>query len=538
MKIKITLISLLLFLFVDHIYSQATEEWVARYDSSGVDQLYDMVVDTAGNVYVTGASIQGSATTDFLTIKYNSSGVKQWEKVYNGTSDSQDRSYAITVDTSGNVYVTGSVGYDNSIVTIKYNSLGDSLWVRSYTGPRTGHNWTYPTSIFVDDSGYVYVTGSSEGMTGVHGLFQDYTTIKYSPLGVQKWVARHNGAGTDDDVINSMTVDASGNVYVTGYSGGGSTGSADSYGDITTIMYNSLGSIVWSTTFAGAGTSSDEGKMIRLDNLGNVYVTGTTYTSSGAGKDIVTIKYNAGGTELWTTFYNGPGSDADEGIALVVDSLHNVYVTGNTYYSSVNGFDMVTIKYDSLGAEQWDKNVNGSANGSDASEAIMLDEEGNIYVLGTTVNTTTAEDFQILKYNPAGTELWQTKYTNSNGVGNQEYAVALQVDEDNNVYAAGMSTLDFAVAKYSQATGMEERRGKLSFTIFPNPCKGIFSIKNGNTGFDAIEIYNLLGEKIYETSNLKPQTSNEIDLTNELKGIYFVKVIFGDQNCTKKIVIQ
>jgi len=402
MKTTITLNTVVMFLFIIQASAQPTEKWVARYNGGGVDQLYDMTVDRSGNVYVTGASIQGAAfTSDFLTVKYNSSGVKQWEKAYNGIASSDDRAYVIAVDALGNVYITGGTGYNNSIVTIKYNSLGDTIWIRSYKGTGSGHNWIFPTSIFVDDSGYVYVAGTSERSFSLHGLTQDYTILKYSPSGVQEWVERYNGPGDDADCVNSMDIDSLGNVYVTGSAGGGSTGSADSYNDITTIKYNASGTLLWKKTYIGPGMSSDEGSMITLDNLGNVYVIGTSHG------DIITIKYANDGTELWKKFYDGPESSTDKGTVLIVDRIHNVIVTGKSYYSPTNGFDIITIKYDSVGTQLWAKNFNGSANGSDAAQKIALDNDGNIYVLGTTVNTTTSDDYQLIKYNPAGTQLWE-----------------------------------------------------------------------------------------------------------------------------------
>lgn len=214
------------------------------------------------------------------------------------------------------------------------------------------------------------------------------------------------------------------NLYVTGYAGGGSTGSSDSYNDITTIKYNPLGDTLWKKTFIGPGTSSDEGSKITLDDVGNVYV------------------------------------------------------TGKSYYGVSNGFDIITIKYDSIGTELWAKNFNGSDNGNDISEAITLDDNGNIYVLGTTVNTTSNEDYQIIKYNASGTQLWENRYTNSNGSGNQEYAVSIFVDEWDNIYAAGMSILDYAIVKYSQTTGVEEVQGQFTVTISPNPSNGNFFIEN------------------------------------------------------------
>src|SRR4029453_19167782 len=80
---------------------------------------------------------------------------------------------------SGNVYVTGTshggLGAYDDYATIKYNSLGDTLWVQRYNGP--GNAGDAATSIAVDGSGNVYVTGYSAG----NGQM-DYATIKYSQI--------------------------------------------------------------------------------------------------------------------------------------------------------------------------------------------------------------------------------------------------------------------------------------------------------------------------------------------------------------------
>ncbi|MBK6772393.1 MAG: SBBP repeat-containing protein [Ignavibacteria bacterium] len=76
------------------------------------------------------------------------------------------------------------------------------------------------TSLAVDGSGNVYVTGYSTGS----GQRFDYATIKYNSSGVQQWVARYNGPGNSIDYANSLAVDGSGNVYVTGISDGSGTG--------------------------------------------------------------------------------------------------------------------------------------------------------------------------------------------------------------------------------------------------------------------------------------------------------------------------
>jgi hypothetical protein len=174
------------------------------------------------------------------------------------------------------------------------------------------------SSIAVDGSGNVYVTGVSVGSA----TSWDYCTIKYNSSGVQQWVARYNGPGNGVDEAYSIAVDGSGNVYVTGYSNGSGTGD-----DYCTIKYNSSGVQQWVARYNGPGNSGDEAKSIAVDGSGNVYVTGYS-KGSVTSDDYCTIKYNSSGVQQWVARYNGPGNDWDAARSIAVDGSGNVYVTG------------------------------------------------------------------------------------------------------------------------------------------------------------------------------------------------------------------
>jgi hypothetical protein len=162
------------------------EAWVSHY-ASGLATAYDrataVTVDGAGNVYVTGYSSNSSFGVDYITVKYDGSGVQVWIAMYNGPGNGDDIATALAVDASGNVYVTGrsygsGTGYDYA--TVKYNSAGVQQWVARYNGP--GNSWDRASALAVDGSGNVYVTGYSEG----YG-WRVYTTIKYvqTPVSVK-----------------------------------------------------------------------------------------------------------------------------------------------------------------------------------------------------------------------------------------------------------------------------------------------------------------------------------------------------------------
>jgi Beta-propeller repeat. len=232
---------------------------------------------------VTGYSAGSDSGNDYATIKYNSSGQEQWVARYNGPSNSDDYAKAIGIDGSGNVYVTGSslgsgTGFDYA--TVKYNSSGQEQWVTRYNGPANEDD--EPSAIAVDASGNVHVTGYSTGS----GTGYDYTTIKYDASGTETWVARYNGAANLLDIANAIALDASGNVYVTGWSVGLGTGY-----DYATVKYDSSGQEQWVARYNGTGNDDDQAYAIAVDSSANVYVTGYAIDADGVS-DYTTIKYS------------------------------------------------------------------------------------------------------------------------------------------------------------------------------------------------------------------------------------------------------
>ena len=123
--------------------------WVARYSGGGQEEAYALAVDSSGNVYVTGTRNADVNGFDYLTVKYDPNGDLVWESGYNGPSNGSDIAYAIALDNVGNVYVTGT-SYDNSTsndyLTIKYNSSdGNQLWATRYNG--SGNDYDAACSI-------------------------------------------------------------------------------------------------------------------------------------------------------------------------------------------------------------------------------------------------------------------------------------------------------------------------------------------------------------------------------------------------------
>ncbi|MFN2394238.1 MAG: SBBP repeat-containing protein, partial [Bacteroidales bacterium] len=267
--------------------------WVASSEGNAFIKSY-LTIDASGNVYITGGMYWSETGLDFITIKYNRKGEEQWIARYNGPGNDWDVPNAIALDASGNVYVTGEskgqgTGYDYA--TIKYNNEGEELWVARYNGP--GNDADHAAAIAVDTSGNVYITGASKGSE----TDSDYTTIKYNNEGGEQWVARYNGPGNGYDYAFALALDASGNAYVTG----ASIGSETDY-DYATVKYNSEGEEQWLARYNGPGNDWDVADALTLDASGNVYVTGYS-VGSETDSDYTTIKYNNEGGEQWVARY-------------------------------------------------------------------------------------------------------------------------------------------------------------------------------------------------------------------------------------------
>lgn len=418
--------------------------WVRHYISGlvpGKDEATDVAVDRFGNVYVTGRSQGLDTWYDYATIKYDSDGKQKWMARYNDPYNDHDFATAIAVDHDGNVFVTGmSRTFPSSdYVTIMYTAEGTQEWIAVYDGP--GKGWDYPNAICVDSLGNIYVTGQSEGP----GTDNDYATIKYNPNGVEEWAARYNGPANRSDASNALGIDSAGSIYVTGKSQ-----ETDSVSNYVTIKYSPDGIQEWLVRFDGWDRSHNSAKAIVIDTSGNVYVTGRSgglYPNS----DYDTIKYSSEGVEQWVAFYDGPERSSDEPVAIVVDRFGNIYVTGDSEGSS-RACHYATVKYDSDGIQQWVTQYDGPGNGEDRVKGLAVDGFGNVCVAGRSEGANTDRDYTTIKYNSAGEQQWVIR---KDGYGNSfDWATALAIDRFSNVCVTGISEgfnsgHDYATVKYN-----------------------------------------------------------------------------------------
>ncbi|MEO0101145.1 MAG: SBBP repeat-containing protein [candidate division WOR-3 bacterium] len=263
--------------------SNGVQELVLRGLFGGSYALgHAVAVDDKGNIYLGGTRYTSFSHYDYLTAKFRPAfPYLRWNQFYNGPANGDDYLFGMAIDNEGNVYVTGrSDGVYRDYATIKYDSSGLIQWVKRYDGPANYRDEA--RAIAVDGGGNVYVTGGSYTTTTNF----DLVTIKYASSGEEEWVVRYNGLSNDDDYGHAIALDESGNVYVTGYS----TGSGTDW-DYITIKYNSSGEEQWIERYDGIG-HTDCAYAITLDINGNVYVTGYS-TGFDGNFDYLTIKYGS-----------------------------------------------------------------------------------------------------------------------------------------------------------------------------------------------------------------------------------------------------
>lgn len=318
-----------------------TELWVSIFSGTGnsFDAATAIAVDQSGNAYVTGRTIpQGSVSSNYTTLRYSTTGVEQFVVDYDGPSSGEDIARGLVLDDNGFIYVTGT-SLDNiglfDYATLKYDPAGNQLWLQRYDGP--GNDFDEAVDIKVDAALNIYVTGSSRATN--MGNSEDITTINYDQGGVQLWVGRYDGPANDLDLASALAVDSAGNSYVCG-----SVTAANGFTDFATLKYSPGGDLEWAALFDGPQSLDDVATGIALDASGNVYVTGFV-TGNNSMFDFATIKYTAAGVQHWVIFYDGPLGLVDKPASIVVNTSGNVYVTGSSSGTLIQNTDFVTIKY-------------------------------------------------------------------------------------------------------------------------------------------------------------------------------------------------
>ena len=520
--------------------------WARQAGGNGYDQGMAIALDNQANQYVSGyftgtadfgtTSLTSSGDYDVFTAKLDPAGNILWAVRAGG--ELSDQAFAIAVDASANVYVSGYFRGTAQFGTVtlsdngmyqafvsKLDTNGNFLW--TVQGGGTSDDIGY--DLVVDPDSNVFVTGYFQGsanfgpITLVSNGSKDVFAAKLDAAG--NWLWATGAGGIYSDFGNGISLDSSGNCYITGSfhlaaSIGAFNLTSSGGDDIFVAKLDNTGNILWAVK--AGGISTDWGLDLALDNAGNAYITGIfndaatfgscSLTSAGLG-DIFAAKLDPSGNFLWAV--RAGGTDNDFGYSIAVDVSSNVYVTGyfsgtvafgSTNLSSIDDVpDIFVAGLDSNG--NFLSAVQAGGSGPDRGQGIATDSSGNIFVTGYFWYTS--------QFGPASISSQQ----------NQDIFVAK--------LASGMSIDDDHAGDVSALSCL--------YSAFPNPFhRGDTAhikarIAESETG--TLTLYNLRGQ-IISSQELR-SGNHELNLnSNKLPtGLYLYNLRTRSVNVTGKLVL-
>ena len=419
-------------------------EFSTYLGGSGSEDGFDnmgIALDSAGNIYIAGTSdsadfpttgdIQDQfvALADAVVVKLDPSASSILYATYLG-GDGLDAGQAIAVDGAGNAYVGGftnsadfptqaplqaTIGGNFDGFVAKIDPAGSALVYSTYIG---GSERDFVLGIDVDDAGQVYMTGDVESqdfplanaLQPVWGGVWDSWAAKLTAAGDALIFSTYLGGSFADSGLD-IKADADGFVYVTGFTISPDFPVANAFqdteaGDVDAyvLKLEPDGSAFVYSTYLG-GTNTDRAVGIDIDNFGNAYVVGDTFSvdfpsinaisAFGGFSDAYIAKFDPTGGVAYTTFLGG--AVADHGLAIAADASGNVHITGMTFSHTfpqvspvqdgiAGDVDAIVVTLDASGTRTVFSTFLGGSSG-ERGLGIAADAAGNIVVVGDTFSS-------------------------------------------------------------------------------------------------------------------------------------------------------
>ncbi len=373
--------------------------------------------------------------------------LKQWVSPNTGGTSSEITAIDSKSNSTGTkFYHLGrkNNGSDNDLVLACVNATGGTDWEISYNSGSED----LPVSLAIDNSGNLYCFLNSS----VSGIMKG-RIIKYNSSGAVQWNNTYGGlAGL---TINHGAIDASGNIYYTGYFMQTST-----LGNISTAKINSAGTTLWTMNNNASGYL-DAGRYVAIDGTGNVYVAGYTHPTTGASTDWRMLKYSSAGTQLFA--YSANYNSIDTATIIAFDGANNVFFAGvgsngidyNVYYRKYNSAGSLVYGSPSLGISAADNRVQ-----------MVCDPLNNVMVAFAKANNND-NYITVSKYTSGNVQSWSTDveplFSASTGNGFKNRPKALLVDSDSSwlylgsqggaVFSSGYYNKGFVVTRLDLSTG-------------------------------------------------------------------------------------
>ncbi len=448
-------------------FAAATGEllWQTRYNGPGnlTDTPGKLVIDAAGNPSVIGSSdtqIIPPATvlTEMFAIKLDAAtGAIRWDKHFTGPIKNA-RGTCIAARPGGNVIVSAgfssAVGSGGDVYLAEYDSAtGAAVWEKTFNSPDSSSDQM--ADLTLDSSGNIALTGNYDppGTSGVGIL-----TLKYSAAGDFLWERRLPAGTSGFATGTNIAADSAGNFIVYGY-----TSSAQGY---LAKYAAATGAVLWTQTPPGFEANSTAGlDRLALDPSGNPCLTGNSKDST-SHPVIYTIKYSSStGAKVWDNSYTWDTAPDTSQVRhgafyLSADAAGNLVSHGMSTNPVSRTLDQYTIKYSPQGTRLWMNRYDGPYHRDDGTGSVALDFAGDVLTTGYQVNETSNRDLIVRKQDgKTGAQLWKFVYQSPSGLEDEGQAMA--VDAQGNAFVGGVTTDQFNsttgreiyFAKHASATG-------------------------------------------------------------------------------------
>ena len=364
----------------------------------------------------------------------------------------------------------------NALITNSDSTLAFS----TYFG---GSSYDYNYAVAVDDSHNIYVTGKTSSANfptrnaynSNYGGSEDAYVLKFDSTGLLTFSTFFGGTASEQS--NDIAIDHFGNIYITGttYSSDFPIKNAynNTYGgsaDVFIAKFDPTGNLLFSSYLGGS--NYDLGDSLALDDFGNCYITGNTQSTNfplknnmgssfRGNSDIFVAKFSPSGDLLFSTLLGG--SLIEFGYDITVNSLNNIFITGrtmsddfpmkNAFNATYPGNNAVFItSFNSSGSIMYSTYFGGS--GADAGESIHIDSNNNYYITGYTLSKNFPTKNAFNATNNGNYDVFCTKFNQSNqlifstyfGGSNDDTGMGITTDSDNSIIISGYSASpDFPV---------------------------------------------------------------------------------------------
>ncbi|MEX1190713.1 MAG: hypothetical protein WEA99_01985, partial [Brumimicrobium sp.] len=396
------------------------------------------------------------------------------------------------IETQFKVFEDGIISFDveeyNSSETLVVDPA--LIWTTYYGGSDTEdvHSTSTDQNNNVFLAGNTYSTNniSSGGHQVTSGGGYDAFLAKFNSSGVRQWATYYGGSAMDQlafcatdlsgNVYLSGTTQSSTNISTTGAHQESTAGDDDAY----LVKFNSLGTRLWGTYYGGS--LQDLGQFCATDDLGNVYLSGYTYSTTNiasgghqnslaGSRDAFLVKFNSNGIRDWGSYYGG--SSSESGTSCATDGSGNIYLAGKS--SSVSNIasgghqntygggyaDAYLVKFNSSGVLQWGTYYGGSDREWDGYCA--TDNNDNVFLSSSTngFNNISSSGHQnslgglrdafLVKFNSSGIRQWGTFY----GGSSNEMGYECTTDANGNVFLTGytFSTNNISLNGFQNSNG-------------------------------------------------------------------------------------